>query len=297
MKNFIIRTLTSVIFVAVLVGCIVFNLATFGLLFFSITVLTVTEFCHIMNQRKDVQLNTVITSMAGGYLFLAFFMFCSQLVDVAVFIPYLLVLMFLFISELYLKNPNPLANWALSMMSQLYIALPFSLLCMLSIHVVPTDLGLYQRAYLWYYPFSLFCFIWANDAGAYLIGSLLHNVFPAKLFPRISPKKSWIGSIGGGLLAMVVAYLIWLWQTHQGEEIPNGLSLVHWIGFALVVTVFGTWGDLTESLMKRHLGIKDSGSILPGHGGMLDRFDSTLMAVPASVVYLYIVQMMIEETP
>lgn len=293
MNNFIIRTLTAIVFVVVLVGCILFNPVSFGLLFFAISVLSITEFCQLMNQREDIHLNTIITSMTGGYLFLAFFMYSTQQLDGAVFIPYLLSLLYLFISELYLKNPNPLANWALTMMSQLYIALPFALLCTLSFHAVPGTMpNEAMVTYVWLLPLSVFCFIWASDAGAYLVGSMLHNVFPAKLFPRISPKKSWVGSIGGGLLAMLVAYLVWLFQEHQNEGAAEGLGLLQWMGFAFVVTVFGTWGDLVESLMKRHLGIKDSGNILPGHGGMLDRFDSTLMAVPASVIYLYIVQMM-----
>jgi phosphatidate cytidylyltransferase len=99
-----------------------------------------------------------------------------------------------------------------------------------------------------------------------------------KLFYRISPKKSWEGSIGGGILAILISLLIsYLVKTNYLE----------WAGFALVVVVFGTWGDLIESLFKRQLGIKDSGHILPGHGGILDRMDSSLLAIPASVVYLF----------
>ena len=129
----------------------------------------------------------------------------------------------------------------------------------------------------------MFFFLWVNDAGAYICGSLLGK---HKLFPRISPGKSWEGSIGGGILVMIVAVIIW----HLSEQYDVNdlqLSALQWAGLGLVVVVFGTWGDLVESLFKRTLGIKDSGNILPGHGGMLDRFDSTLMAFPAAVVYLY----------
>ena len=100
----------------------------------------------------------------------------------------------------------------------------------------------------------------------------------------MSPHKSWVGSVGGGLLAIAVAVLVARWDTT--------LTLWEWIGFALVVVVFGTWGDLVESLFKRQLNIKDSGNILPGHGGMLDRFDSSMMAIPAVVVYLYTLQLL-----
>lgn len=104
---------------------------------------------------------------------------------------------------------------------------------------------------------------------------------PYKLFPRISPNKSWIGSIGGGVLCVVVAVVLW-------HFFPL-MNVWQWIGLGLVVCIFGTWGDLAESLIKRQLGVKDSGQILPGHGGMLDRFDSALIAIPAAVLYFYIV--------
>ena len=164
------------------------------------------------------------------------------------------------------------------MLSQLYIALPLSLL-----NVLAFRSNGYNIQYSYLAPLSVFVFLWINDAGAYCVGSLLGR---HKLFPRISPGKSWEGSIGGGLLVMAAAVLVW-YLTEQYGVNDLGLSAAEWAGLGLVIVVFGTWGDLIESLFKRTLGIKDSGKILPGHGGMLDRFDSTLMAVPAAVVYLY----------
>ena len=123
---------------------------------------------------------------------------------------------------------------------------------------------------------ALFIFIWASDSGAYCVGSLIGK---NKLFPRISPNKSWEGSIGGAVVSIISALII-------AHYYPI-YSYIEWVGFAIVATVFGTWGDLIESLIKRQLNIKDSGNILPGHGGFLDRFDSTIMAVPAVVLYLY----------
>ena len=136
-------------------------------------------------------------------------------------------------------------------------------------------------------PLSVFVFLWVNDSGAYCDGSLLGK---HKLFPRISPGKTWEGSIGGGILVIIVAAIIG-YLANNGAE-THTLSMVGWIGLGLVVVVFGTWGDLVESLFKRTLGVKDSGSILPGHGGMMDRFDSSLMAIPAAVVYLYTITML-----
>ena len=134
-----------------------------------------------------------------------------------------------------------------------------------------------------------------NDTGAYCVGSLIGR---HKLFPRISPGKSWEGSIGGGIVVLLVAYLIYLFDSGQltyladaGFRSSGMLTMAQWLGLGLVVVVFGTWGDLVESLFKRTLGIKDSGSILPGHGGMLDRFDSSLLAIPAAVVYLYTISL------
>jgi phosphatidate cytidylyltransferase len=117
-----------------------------------------------------------------------------------------------------------------------------------------------------------------NDTGAYCVGSLIGR---HKLFPRISPGKSWEGSIGGAVVVLAVAAAISIYI----DDVM--LTLPQWLGLGFVVVVFGTWGDLVESLFKRTLGIKDSGNILPGHGGMLDRFDSSLLAIPAAVVYLY----------
>ena len=140
-------------------------------------------------------------------------------------------------------------------------------------------------------PLSVFIFLWVNDTGAYCVGSLLGR---HKLFPRISPGKSWEGSIGGAVFVLLAAWGIgWLDNMqvldtdHPSTLFTGMLSIPAWLGLGLVVVVFGTWGDLVESLFKRTLGIKDSGSILPGHGGMLDRFDSSLLAIPAAVVYLY----------
>ena len=134
-------------------------------------------------------------------------------------------------------------------------------------------------------PLSIFIFLWTNDTGAYCSGSLFGK---HKLFPRISPAKSWEGSIGGGIFVLIAAGIIG-YIANDGEA--HRLSILGWEGLGLVVVFFGTWGDLVESLFKRTLGVKDSGNILPGHGGMLDRFDSSLMAIPAAVIYLYTIQL------
>ena len=186
-----------------------------------------------------------------------------------------LLLLYIMVSELYRGSQDSLRNWSLCLASQLYVALPFALLPLLSIN---TDEQAGRMAYTWIYPMALFVFLWVNDTFAYLSGLTLHNIFPWKLFPSVSPKKTWVGSTGGCVFTLLAAVGIWYVQ-------PGTLSLLQWLGFAAIVVVSGTYGDLVESHLKRQLGIKDSSHILPGHGGLLDRFDSALLAIPAATVY------------
>lgn len=277
MKNFIVRTITSVFFVAAIVTSFL-NPRAMTLLFGIVTGMTIWEFAGLVNDRPFISINRFICTVSGVYLFLAMAGYNSGLTPATVFIPYLVSIIYLMVAELYLKAKDPINNWAYTMLSQLYIALPLSLLNVLAFRSNGYDI---QYTYLM--PLSVFVFLWINDAGAYCVGSLLGR---HKLFPRISPGKSWEGSIGGAVLVVAAAVLIW-YYTDLYDVNDLGLTAYEWAGLGLIVVIFGTWGDLIESLFKRTLGIKDSGNVLPGHGGMLDRFDSTLMAVPAAVVYLY----------
>ena len=278
MNNFIVRTITAIIFVAVIVASFL-RAETMVLLFALVTGLTIWEFTGLVNDRPQVTVNRMITTVAGVYLFFAMAGFCSEITPSAVFIPYLITLVYLMVAELYLKHEDPINDWAYTMMTQLYIALPFSLLNALAFHLTPESEVIYDPVL----PLCMFVFLWINDAGAYICGSLLGK---HKLFPRISPGKSWEGSIGGGILVMLIAASIPYMLDHF-SLLTFHLSPLKWAGLGLVIVVFGTWGDLIESLFKRTLGIKDSGNVLPGHGGMLDRFDSSLLAIPAAVVYIY----------
>lgn len=277
-NNFIQRAVTGVLFVIVLVGCILYSPLSFGILFTIINALSVHEFAQLVSKSCEVSINKTITALGGAYLFLALMSFCTQQsVGARVFLPYLGLLLYMMITELYLKKKNPTGNWAYSMLSQLYVALPFALLNVLAFQNSPETSSVTYNPIL---PLSIFVFIWLSDTGAYCVGSLIGK---HRLFERISPKKSWEGSIGGGIFSIASS----LGFAHFFPFMPGW----QWVGLAIVVVIFGTWGDLTESLMKRQLGIKDSGNILPGHGGMLDRFDSALMAIPAAVVYLYALTM------
>lgn len=280
MKNLITRSITGVLFVAIIVVCFMRPEAMI-LLFALVTGLTVWEYTGLVNQIDGVTVNRFISTAAGVYLFLAIAGFCSGITPSAVFIPYLLSVIYLFISELYTESKNAINNWAYTMLSQMYVALPLATINILAFR----DIG-GQVVFSYLTPLSIFIFLWANDTGAYCFGSLFGK---HKLFPRISPGKTWEGSVGGGILVLVVAAIIGYLESSNADQMVGGstMSIPEWMGMGLVVVFFGTWGDLVESLFKRTLGIKDSGNILPGHGGMLDRFDSSLMAMPAAIVYLY----------
>lgn len=275
MKNLAIRTITGVFFVAVIVACFL-NRVAMEILFAAVTALTLWEFTGLVNSIKGVRVNRFISVVAGVFFILAVGGFCSGMVPTgAVFIPYLLTVVYLFIRELYTKAENSINNWAYTMLGQMYIALPFSMVNVLAFNATKDG----QIAFNYIVPLSVFIFLWANDSGAYCFGSMFGR---HKLFPRISPGKSWEGSAGGAITVIAASCII-----GHLLGVSSPLTVAQWVGLGLVVVVFGTWGDLVESLFKRTLGIKDSGNILPGHGGMLDRFDSSLMAMPAAVLYLY----------
>ncbi len=283
MKNFIVRAITGIIFVAILVTCFLKPMTMIAL-FALVTGLTIWEFTGLVNNRENVQVNRFICTAAGVFFFIATAGFCGEMTPSSVFIPYLITVVYLFVCGLFTKNADPVNDWAYAMMSQMYIALPFACLTALAFRGMPGGEVQYNALL----PLSIFVFLWMNDTGAYISGSLLGR---HKLFPRVSPGKSWEGSIGGATIVLCVAWLLsWVDRNLILADFgvtETGLTTAEWLGLGAVVVVSGTLGDLVESLFKRTLGVKDSGTILPGHGGMLDRFDSSLMAIPASVVYIY----------
>ena len=264
-KNFIVRTITGTLFVAIMVAGFL-NPRAMVFLFALITGLSMWEYTGLVNGIDDVRVNRFISTVAGVYLFLAVAAWRMGVVaNFIIVVPYLLTIVYLFVSGLFTCNKNPVADWAYTMLGQMYVALPLSMINILAFEVD----GQWGVSFDPLLPLSIFIFLWTNDSGAYCCGSLLGK---HKLFPRVSPGKSWEGSIGGCVLVLAVAALIGWWA--NSGEMTHQLSIAAWMGLGLVVVVFGTLGDLVESLFKRTLGIKDSGNLLPGHGGMLDRFDS-----------------------
>ena len=237
MKNLITRTITGVLFVAILVASIVLHPYTLLFVFTAITALTVWEFTTIVNRNMNLHVNRFIATMAGAYLFIAVWAFNTNIMGAEVFIPYLISLIYLLVSELYFDRPDNIQNWAMAFMAQLYIALPFAsfnTLCFIG-----TAAGV---TYYYWYALSLFIFLWSNDTGAYLFGSRLGK---HRLFPRISPKKSWEGSIGGGLTAIAASQVIASFIPFAETLTPLTSHLL-WAGLALLTVIVGTWGDLVE---------------------------------------------------
>ena len=276
MKNFFTRAVTGLLYVVLLVGCTIWGPESAYLFFAIVAAGCVFEFGTITNRNYHASMNRTICAMATVVLYSAMWAVQTGVGDSRkMFALYGFTLLYLLVSELYRRCDDPIRNWSLAFASQIFIALPFSLIPLVSLHYDAVE-GCLQ--YDWIYTLAIFVCLWTNDTGAYLVGSLLGRYIPHKLFPRISPHKSWVGSIGGSIVSLVAAAAIWYFA--------HGLTLAQWMGLAAVVCIVGTWGDLVESLIKRQLGIKDSGKILPGHGGLLDRFDSALLAIPASYVYL-----------
>ena len=270
MKNLIIRALTGIIFVVVLISAIYIHPIFFLILFCIITGLTLWEFGGLVKHYENANLQRTVNVLGGVYLFIATFVYANGLTDGKIFLPYLLFIMLTMIAELYYKAPNPINNWAFTLFAQVYCAGSFSILNFIGAEPGTPGVMSYTPLFI----MAIFIFVWLDDTGAYLVGSLIGK---HKLFERISPKKSWEGFFGGLILSLASSQAF-AWFAPE-------INRMNWLGLAATVVLFGTWGDLIESLLKRTLGVKDSGNVLPGHGGMLDRFDSVMLAVPASYIY------------
>ena len=276
MKNLIIRAITGILFIGIIIGAILYSKYTLLAMLLVITTLTLTEFYRLIEGSNSLKITLFVNILGGNYLTLSLYLYASDILPAfskgVVFIPYLIYFLCCFIIQLYMKDKDPITRWSHSFMGQVYIALPIGLLSFLAFE--PSSTFLFYNPWL---LLSFFAFIWINDTGAFLVGSAIGK---KRLFERISPKKSWEGFWGGIAFNLVLAYIL--------STQFNVLSQLEWYGLAITVSIFATLGDLCESLLKRTLQIKDSGSILPGHGGMLDRFDSVLLAAPAAVIYLFL---------
>ena len=274
MNTMLVRILTGAAFGIILLGAILYGHTSFAALFTLVSMLAVNEMSNLIHEYKKTTFSTLIAVIGGGYLFFTLYAITHLGITnyTALFAPYLLLMVYTFVRELYKKEGSSLDNYAYFVLTQLYAALPFALLNILS------TVGAEGSTYSHMLPLAIFVFIWCNDSGAYFVGC---SIGRHKMWERVSPKKTWEGTIGGVVVAMIAGYVMSIFFTQ--------MNVWQWMGLAAVVAVSGTYGDLIESCMKREMGIKDSGNILPGHGGMLDRFDSTILAVPCALIYLSLI--------
>ncbi len=271
MKNLLLRSLTGLIYVVIITTGIIVNQYTFLGLFSLILVVCLWEFYNLINRVRQVNINPYFNCLGGILLFLPTYLYASGISEHFIFYPFLFYIVISFILELYQKKQDPLVHLAYTFLGQCYITLPVSILNMIAFQTDAASSLCYSPLFI----LSLFAFIWMNDTGAYLVGITFGK---HRLFERISPKKSWEGFFGG----LIFTILSSLAFAYYEPAIPY----YHWIGLSAMIVIFGTWGDLVESLFKRTLEVKDSGNSLPGHGGFLDRFDSLLLAIYGMFFYV-----------
>lgn len=272
MNNFIKRALSGVVFVGVMLAALLLNKYIFGAVMAFALVVMMKEFLK-MTCGKDYWFSQILSILAGTTLFVLVYLyrgfnFPGRLVILA-FIPVFLLM----VNSLYVKDKTRFDKFSNLYTAVLYIAVPWSLLNF----AVFDGCGSFNGVLL----LSFFVIIWGSDVGAYMFGITLGQRYGKKLFPSISPKKSWIGFWGG--MAMAIALAVGL---HYLGMLP--FDLPHCIAMSVLLNVTGVYGDLIESQWKRHYEVKDSGNIIPGHGGLLDRFDSALIAIPIGIIYLVV---------
>lgn len=282
MNNLIVRSLSGIVFLVILIGSILFSSISYGLLMIFIITVGMLEYYKLLLPTNH-NISKVLGVISGVSLFTLMFLQNTTAVNPKLFLLVALPVAAIFISELYSKSQQPMNAVAITLSAIIYIALPFSLMNMLVFQPNFQESGVME-----YHPQMLLVFfiiLWTNDVGAYCVGSLLGRSGKHKLFERISPKKSWEGFIGGLTLSILVAILLY----YTWGKNFSGVAPIHWAIVALLISVFGTLGDLVESMLKRSVGVKDSGNIMPGHGGILDRFDAVLIALPIMLVYWQLV--------
>lgn len=268
------RTATGVVFVLVMITGIYSGRWGYSLLFTAVTSLSLWEFLYLVLDRKSRRdrirkaLGLLLGIVPFAHSLVLQLDIINDPIDFVIItsILYSPLVFGAFVYELFMASEKPFVNLAFLMLGVFYIGIPFGLLNFVAIH---------QGMYLPNIVMGLLLLIWANDSGAYIVGSRWGRHL---LLPRISPKKTWEGTLGGLLFTLLTAFLLHLFFLE--------LRLIDWLVLAGIIAVFGSIGDLVESMLKRSLSVKDSGKILPGHGGMLDRFDGLIFSLPYATAYL-----------
>lgn len=268
MKNVVQRTVSGIIYLVVIIGSLFLGQFAFAALFLLISLLALYEF-YGMAAVSGGSPFTLQGLIAGALVYVVSFLATSGIIPWDLLGLILITPVLLLLTALYSKKDDIIRNIAVTFLGLVYIILPMSVMN----HLAFPDAT--SHVYTHRIVLGILILVWINDTGAYLTGMTLGR---HRLFSRVSPKKSWEGAIGGGVLTAIVS----MWMV----PLMGILTRTDWIALAVIISVFGVYGDLTESLFKRSLDMKDSGSIIPGHGGILDRMDSVLFVMPVAVVYL-----------
>jgi len=262
------RSITAFLFVAVMLLGVLGGAIPFVVIFGIAAALSLWEFASIIFIKGDLR-HKLATLFVGliSYIFLAVYHLSNIETSItAILFSILLTVFSLFISELYARSELPFQNVGIILLGGAYIGVPF-----LVLNLIAFESGSYEcRTVL-----ALMFFTWANDTGAFLLG---RKIGKTPLMPNISPKKTWEGILGGLIFTLIIAVIV--------SRIFDNLILIDWLILGLIVVVFGSYGDLIESMLKRSYQMKDSSNFLPGHGGILDRFDSFMYMLPFAATYL-----------
>ena len=271
LKNLVKRSLSGIIYVALIVACVILGGWWFNALLLLFTILGVVEFHSLVDKSvsKKTSVVPLVTDLLASVALVLGMSY--SLAFLAIFILCLIVRL---IAQLYIHEDAPLVRLAYSYMGVFYIALPLGLLGFI-MEMLGEDIA---KALL----LTMFVMIWLNDTGAFLVGSSMGR---HKLFPSISPKKSWEGAIGGVIFSIGAAFVV----KYCFPDYFDSVTIVQLCVMGLIVGIISIWGDLVESMIKRTLHVKDSGNLIPGHGGILDRIDSLLLVAPAVAVYFFII--------
>lgn len=294
MSNLVKRSITGLVLVVAIVLGLLVNSLVFFFVFYVVMLLVLWEFYHLARMIKVRPQHKYGLALASLLYVISFFI-AAGILNPRWLTLVLVLSLFIYINELFQQHNRPFHNIAYTFLGLIYIALPFSLLPFFVLSDGGTAVGpvhledggdvlnfIFQPEQLVRFtPWILLGFFiihWIYDSGAYLTGSWFGK---RKLFRRISPRKTWEGVLGGAVFAMITAVVL--------SRTIGGVSLISWLMIAMIIVFFGTLGDLAESMFKRKLGVKDSGKLLPGHGGFLDRFDGMLLSIPAAFAWIQFV--------
>ena len=279
MGEFWKRTIFGIMFAVVVLGCLFMGGMFAAIMLAAVVMIGSTEIANLYSKGSENPLKNVVQTLSIMlYVFLAVFAESPDTMEGSIFIVPVFFNIPLLIA-LFSKKHDYIKVVGATWLSMIFVAFPCGIMMMFyNEYFIGTDKG-------WLLLLFSIILIWVNDIFAYLTGV---SIGRHKLFRRISPKKTIEGSIGGAVFTMLFAYLLNRFVLNV-FFFDNYLNDIQVLILALGVVVFGTLGDLTESMMKRHAGVKDSGNLIPGHGGILDRFDATFMAMPFVFIYLTLI--------